>query len=218
MDNQIQQATPDIIIGEIEQTEEEEIKEILDNEPKIKYRQSPKFNRWLDLFLDKGNKYNLSPAPFGNATQSAIYAYSLNKETQYWVGAQIGHKNIKKVKNLASLYLDKQGVTYGKMTDIIFNKMLKSNSPDMWFMILEMLGHPVPKYTPRTNPFVFMYNQKNNINVEGGDSLAKLTDEQLDYLIESKTREINTAPIDAGEGTPDEVQSIEVQPTTPETD
>ena len=199
-----------------QEEEEQEIAELDKEAPHIKYRETPKYLRWVELFMDKGNKYKLKT--FGNQTLSAIHAYNLDPEKQYFTAAQVGTRNVKKVKNLASAYWSKQGVTHGKMYDIIFNKMVQSATPDLWFMIAQVIGMEIPKYTPVSNPATYIYNKKNEVHVEGGDeALGKLTDDQLDFLIESKSREVGTiAPI-GGETAKNEAVPAQVLDSTRET-
>lgn len=69
------------------------------------YHDTPKFNRWVELFLDKSNAET-----FGNGTQSALRAYDT---TDYATAASIGHQNLKKLQHLSTMYAEKRGVSYG---------------------------------------------------------------------------------------------------------
>lgn len=136
-----------------------------------KFLDSPKFQEWYRLFYDKKNKET-----FGNSTRSAIQAYNLDEETQYSVAGAIGSQNLKKLKNVGRDILLKKGVTYSSMLDIGFNKMLKANNPDLWFMFMEVAGFPVPEFKPVTNA-TFVMNQVNNQVNNGTMSVTMIQDD-----------------------------------------
>ena len=115
------------------------------------YRTTPKYERWLELYLDAQNKCGLGT--YQNQTLSACLAYGYNpkERKQYLAAAVIGHKNINKYKHLAAAYYESKGITYGKMLDIFFEIMIKRKDVNMWYTIMSDMGYPTPKYVNVTN-------------------------------------------------------------------
>lgn len=114
------------------QTDADEEKEI--TEVKKKYYLTPKFQRWVELFLDKSNNET-----FGNATRAALQAYNLDEEKQYSSASDIGYKNMRKVENLGSMYAAKKGFGFGNLMDIAMNKAISTDNPGWWDRVAEMI-------------------------------------------------------------------------------
>lgn len=132
------------------------------------YKESFKFDKWVSLVLDQNNKRT-----FGNFTQGAITAYSLDEKdiTQYNMASAIGSQNYRKLKDIASLTLQKKGVTFGFLIDVLMAKMHSSQSSTWWEIVMEMMG-----YRDRAQVNVNQYNQNNNY--------LAVNDEQLKRKIE----------------------------------
>ena len=94
-----------------------------------------KFEDWVELFMDKTNKDT-----FGNATQSAMVAYGYEPH-QYTTAAQVGHRNVKKVKNLGAMYADKQGASFGKLMDVALSRAFSEKNPAWWDRVMEVSGY-----------------------------------------------------------------------------
>lgn len=184
MDNQNQQ-TPQVL------TEEDKYLHKLQEKTKRRFLNSPKFQRWYNLFYDKRNKET-----FGNATRSALIAYNLDEETQYSVAGAMGSENLKKLKNAGRELLEKKGVTFSTFMDIGFNKMLKANNMDAWYSFGEMLDYPLPKFTPVTNA-TFVMNQTNNqlnasamsVTMIQDDGEEKAQIEGQDFTFDGETKD-----------------------------
>lgn len=124
-----------VAVGALPKTEEE--KEIIITK---------KFEDWCTLFLDKNNK-----TTYGNKTQSAIMAYSLDPIKQYHSAGVIGYENFKKLKSVASAYADSKGITAGQMIDVAWAKVFDSKNGggiDWWDRVAEITGLREPKGTP----------------------------------------------------------------------
>jgi hypothetical protein len=173
------------------------------------YRETLKFNKWLECFLDKNNKLT-----YGNATQSAILAYNLDPKTQYGSACQIAHDNIRKHKHLALMYAETKMVNTGKdeqgnkietlfglgmMLDVAIARMLQSKYPDWWDRVMELCGFAEPKG-----------GVTNNIQV---NTYEALTDEELieraKQLITAEQNRTDTG--DAGIREPQEAGPAEVR-------
>ena len=112
-----------------------------------KYRESVKFDKWVECFLDVNNKdiedenhVIVKRGTYGNATQSALVAYDLDPKTQYFSAGKIGSENYKKVKNLASRYAETKGIGVGRMIDVALGKTIESKSPDWWDRLMQLFG------------------------------------------------------------------------------
>jgi hypothetical protein len=137
-------------------------------QPVKNYRITEKYKRWEELFFDKHNKET-----YGNATRSALVAYSLDEKTQYNVAAQIGMANMRKHENIIGKYYEGKGVTAAKMYDILFDKMLMAKNPDLLFAIAEKMGVLMPDYKPVSSPQVYINSTTNSqTNIQGDMTLA----------------------------------------------
>lgn len=111
--------------------EENEIKEVTK-----KYRLTPKFNKWHELYLNKRSKET-----YMNATKSAIAAYDLDPETQYHVASQMGYKNLRKVEHLALRIAEDNDWSMEKFMQVGWLNALKSESPEWWDRMGDMVGY-----------------------------------------------------------------------------
>jgi len=126
--------------------EDEQISILLQSE-----RQSPKFAKWGQLFLDKSNK-----TTYGNRAQSAIAAYELDPITQYNSACVIGSENYSKLKVLGMAYLEQAGMTAGVQLDLLVSKAVNSPNATFLKMLMEISG----VYTPK--PSIAIQNIQNN--------------------------------------------------------
>jgi hypothetical protein len=131
-----------------------------DSEEQKKYRVTKQFEDWVQYFLDKNNK-----TTYGNKTQSAIFAYSLDPIKQYFSAGVIGYDNYKKLKSLASSYLEGKGITTGRMLDIAVAKLLDRNGSIAWWDriaeltgIKEAQGEKTPQGDSKTQINIFNLN------------------------------------------------------------
>lgn len=118
--------TPTIpaISGEVEENvEEKEIEAV-----KTQYKLTPKFNKWCELFFDKSKD---SPT-YLNKTKSAITAYNLDPVKQYFVASKIGQQNYQKLSNVASEIAENKGYNFEKWLDVGWLNALRSQSPEWW--------------------------------------------------------------------------------------
>ncbi len=160
MDNQIQQATPeDIKVAKLN-------KEIEKN-----YTLTPKYKLWESYYLD--SKLDT----FGNATLSAIKAYNLDPETQYYTAGRMGHDNTKKHKDLAKRFYEKSGKSHKDVYNILWNMMLAKKDVDLVFYFGELLGANLPGYKPTTNPTYIAKQENNQFNIGGDMSLSFIKEE-----------------------------------------
>lgn len=188
---------------------------LIDEELKVKYRDTPKFRLWLQLFSDKGNKKT-----FGNQTQSAIEAYGLDPVAQYDTAAVIGHKNIKKVKFLARTVYNQMGVTYGTVLAAIWKKAIdpKYKNNDLLAWVTEVSDIELPAPLPTTKADQTVVNNNTQINVNEVN-IKQLDDSQLQQLIDSRYAQIarrTLAPV-SGDGQAHSSEPVEIHATTPET-
>lgn len=137
--------------------------EVLGASGKI-YRESMKFNEWTRLILDKKNTDT-----FGNFTQAALLVYALDESDpkQYSTANAIGSQNYRKLKDIASLTLQKKGLTFGSLMDILMARAATSQSSTWWEITMEMMGYRDRRPAANIN----QYNQINNF--------IPLNDEQL---------------------------------------
>jgi hypothetical protein len=141
------------------------------------YRESLKFNEWTRLILDKKNQET-----FGNFTQAALIVYGLNEDdpSQYATASVMGSQNFRKLKDIASLTLQKKGVTFGFLMDILMARMATSQSSSWWEITMEMMGY-------RSRAPI-------NVNQYNNNTYIAINDEQLgqqfkDSGIESLSKE-----------------------------
>ncbi len=87
-----------------------------------------KIQDFLEEFLKNG----------GNATQAALTIY---KCPSYGMAAKVGHFALKQSKDLARLYLEKKGVTYGRLLDVATEKMMESKAPDWWDRLMKLADY-----------------------------------------------------------------------------
>jgi hypothetical protein len=85
------------------------------------YRETVKFTRWCQHFLDKSSK------TYGNATQSALQVY--NTENVHSAG-NIGNANVKKLENLGVVIADIEGFGYADLMKILIGKVIKGSYDD----------------------------------------------------------------------------------------
>lgn len=157
--------------------EEKEIEQILG-----KLNATPKLARWINLFLDKSSKET-----YGNRTQSAIMAYNLDPQTQYYSAGVIGHENFKKLKMVASEYFEREGMTVGKQLDLLVAKAVNTNNAKYLITMMEMTGVYTPKPT-----IAVQNNTQNNISVQMTQERAKEFKEDFTKFINAK---LDTAPV-----------------------
>lgn len=158
---------PIVLIEDQEAEEEKQTKELID-----KYNVTPKFARWAAYFADKEDK--LGKGTFGNQTQSAMLAYSLDPEKQYFSAATIGKENFKKLQSVAGAYAEKQGLTFGKMLDIPMSKMTKSNNPEWYYIVAQLTGFPI---TPVKGNVSLTQNNLSISNATTPEQLAESKEE-----------------------------------------
>ena len=123
------------------------------------YRDSMKFTEWTAQVLDKNKSET-----FGNFTQAALNVYGLdeNDPRQYATASAIGSQNFRKLKDIASLTLQKKGVTFDFLMQVLLSKMGSSQSSNWWEIVMEMMG-----YRDRsTQVNVKQYNQNNYLAVK----------------------------------------------------
>jgi len=123
-----------------------------------------KFDAWVHFYFDKNNK-----TTHLNATQSAISAYGYNPEAEYSTACVTGHRNVRKVKSLASIYGEEQGMGFKEMIDFAIKQMreVKSESAQLgwWDRLWELL------YAGNEKEVMFMERQSLNQAIE--ENIAK---------------------------------------------
>lgn len=97
---------------------------------------SSKFNRWVELFMNKSN-----PKLYGNKTQCALAVYDTNN---YNSASCIGYQNYRKLQFLASSILEAEGFGFAKLMKIGMSKVLAGSFSD-WVKMMELLGYFPPK-------------------------------------------------------------------------
>lgn len=127
------------------------------------YYLTPKYKLWEQYFLDKKNKET-----FGNATISACLAYGFDRDDPkaYSIAGVIGHKNLKKVKDLRRKYWEAQGMTPGKLLDLYNNMMVERKDVNMLYSVGDDMGIELPDYKQVVGPKVV---NQNNTQVNGSD-------------------------------------------------
>jgi len=93
---------------------------------------SPKFNRWVGLFIDKSK-----PKFYGNKTQCALEVYNTEN---YNSASCIGFQNYRKLQFLASSILEKEGFGFAELMKIGTSKMLAGSFSD-WVKMMEIIGY-----------------------------------------------------------------------------
>lgn len=96
------------------------------------YYETLKFDLWAKYFTDKNSKET-----YGNATKSALKAYQTDN---YSMAGVIGHKNIKKYKNMSLIFADSEGFSFVEMMKIGIAKVIKGNYQD-WDKFMVRLGY-----------------------------------------------------------------------------
>lgn len=96
-----------------------------------KYRDSVKYTKWVELFTSKDSK------TYGNATQSALAVYDTES---YSTASVIGHENLRKHKELAKLFLEREGYTYNKLMALGIEKVSKGKYQD-WESFMKTIGY-----------------------------------------------------------------------------
>lgn len=107
------------------------------------YRITKKFEHWVELYLDRNN-----PLTYGNATQAALIAYSLDPVKQYHTARQMGYENLTKHDNLRAMYAESKGISLAKLLDVQIARALDPQQPNnkSWFDDLMIdLGYRKPK-------------------------------------------------------------------------
>lgn len=150
--------------------EEKEIAEVKKN-----YKLTPKFNKWCELYFSKENKET-----YLNATQSAIQAYSLDPKEQYGVARSMGSQNLAKLDNVASQIAESKGYTFDKFVDVAWVKMLKSESPEWWDRVGDMVGFRSMKPTTVINAPV-----QNNTQINVSGEQAKSFNDQFREFVKA---------------------------------
>lgn len=157
--------------------EEKELQDVL-----YKFERFPKLACWFQLFLDKQNKFGLNT--WGNSTQSALHAYNLDSSDpkQYATACSIGSQNFRKLKVQTQIYYEMDGLTAGKVLDLIASKAITTNNAKYLIMLAELTGI----YEQRPNIAVQTNMQVNNqhpvqISPEEQKELANEFEDFLDW-------------------------------------
>lgn len=100
------------------------------------YIETHKFQMWCKYFLDQKD-----PETWGNATKSALRAY--NTES-YYTAADIGSRNLKKMKTMTSMVSDQLGFGFGDMMKIGLSKVT-TGSYDDWEKMMIRQGYFEPE-------------------------------------------------------------------------
>lgn len=147
--------------------EEKELAEV-----KTQYKLTPKFTAWIKCFTDPKEK-----ATYGNKTQSAIKAYSLDPVKDYAVAGSMGYQNFKKLQSVASIFAEQKGYTFDKMMDAAWLKFLKSEDPAWFDRLADWFG--VRDLKPTT--VIDARSQTNIINVPEGEKKT-FNDQFRDFI------------------------------------
>lgn len=109
------------------------------------YRESLKFEKWVENFFNKQN-----PETYGNATKSALKVYNTEKINS---AATIGKENYRKLQNMRSTIADMEGFGVGEFIKIAIAKAMKGEYKD-WESLGIQLGHfdAEPNKIPQTGP------------------------------------------------------------------
>ncbi len=162
-----------IVVSE-EQQESLELHETL-----TKMNARPKLALWAKYFFDRANKKT-----YGNKTQSAMAAYSLDPETQYWSAAKIGQENYKKLSIFATGYYDADGMTVAKVLDLIAVHAVAGKAK-----ALEMLAILTDVYNPKLAQITINNTQNNTntiTNVKADDPRISQLNKDFQEFIEAK--------------------------------
>ncbi len=112
--------------------------------------QEPKIDAFLEEFIKNG----------GNATKAAMAVYNC---TSVRSASSLGHATLKRAKGLARVYLENQGMTYGRLLDVAAQKVLESKSPDWWDRLMKIADYEdfmTKKSGPLTNVNVFQAHKE----------------------------------------------------------
>ena len=88
-------------------------------------RETLKFNLWVKYFTDEKDK-----ECYGNATKSAIKAYSYTTPQQYNLASVTGSKNLRKYKVLGVIVADMMGFGFGELMRIGIKKAIDGRYKD----------------------------------------------------------------------------------------
>ena len=103
------------------------------------YRITPKFEKFVELFTEP------TSSTYGNLTQSTIKAYGLSK-AKYDMVAHMASDNGQKLREIARIYGEKKGVTFGTMINFASDKMNSMNVPEKikiqwWDRVMKLMGY-----------------------------------------------------------------------------
>jgi hypothetical protein len=159
----------------VEETPEQEEASAVE-EIKKEYKLTPKFNKWVECFFDKSP----DSKTYMNKTQSAIVAYNLDSVTEYGIAGSMGYQNFKKLQNVASRIGDEKGWTFEKFMQVGWLNALKSDKPEWWDRMGDMLGFRSMK--PQV---VVQQNTQNNTLIEVADGDKKSFNDQFKDFIKA---------------------------------
>lgn len=87
-----------------------------------------KVDAFLTEFLKNG----------GNATEAAIAVFRITNRSS---AATMGSLYLKKARELGRMYLEKRGVTYGRLLDRAIERMDESDKPEWWDRLMKIAGY-----------------------------------------------------------------------------
>lgn len=142
----------------------------------------PKLALWFKLFMDRSNKDT-----YGNRTGAALIAYNLDRtnSTSYNTAGVIGCQNYKKLKNLASLYYEQEGLTVKVQLDMLAAKAAESKSAKFMEMLLQITNVYEPKAL-----IAIQNNTLNHVQVTPSEE-ARLDKDFAEFL----EQKYNKAPV-----------------------
>lgn len=114
----------------------------------------PKLRKWATLFTDKNNK-----ATYGNRTESAMQAYDCKDR---FSAMAIGSQNFRKLKGLASMFMENSGKSFEDLINVILARAMTSERRDWMDLALEITDYKDPKGTPS---IAIQNNVQTNIQV-----------------------------------------------------
>lgn len=93
------------------------------------YRLTPKFNRWVKAYNDPESD------TYGNATQSIIKAYGLDKDKQYEVATVMGTENLGKLSDIVRDLAQRNGVSLQQFWKVAFKNAFDFDRSDqhLWW-------------------------------------------------------------------------------------
>lgn len=151
---------------EIEPTEEEkELKQLL-----IPFERYPKLNEWVRLFTDKNNKDT-----YGNRTESAMRAYDCKDRAS---ASAIGVQNFRKLRHLASVFVEDRGITIEKLLTVAATRAITSDNPE-WFKLLASI---TDIHDPKAPSITVNNNTQNNQFNINGDEAENFSKKFKDFL------------------------------------